>query len=271
MRLLLLPLFLWMTLFAQAPNIFLLKSYDETIDVEGWLMSEKLDGVRAIWDGRRLLSRSGRVFDVPAWFIKDFPPFAIDGELWTTRGDFEHITSIVNTRHPHDGWKEITYNIFEVPEAPGGLRQRLQKLQRYLDANAIAHVRIIKQTMVKDRLHLKRYFDEVVMGGGEGVVLRKADVPYYIGRKSESLKYKPFNDDECTVTGYVPGKGRFEGLVGALLCQWEEMVIRIGSGLSDHDRVEPPRIGEQITFKYHAFTKKGIPKYPVYLRVRHLK
>lgn len=270
MRSLLFTLLFATTLLAQAPNIFLLKSYDETMDVQGWLMSEKLDGVRAIWDGKRLLSRSGRVFDTPAWFTDHFPPYAIDGELWTRRGDLEHITSIVNTRHPHDGWKEITYNIFEVPEAPGGLRQRLQKLQHYLDAKPIAHIRIIKQTMVKDKLHLKQYFDDVVLGGGEGMVLRKPDVPYYVGRKNEALKYKPFKDDECTINGYIEGKGRFEGMVGALLCQWKELQIRIGTGLSEHDRQHPPKVGETITFKYQGLTKNMLPRHSVYLRVRHL-
>ena len=79
---------------------------------DGWLMSEKLDGVRAYWDGKKLLSRSGKEFATPTWFTKDFPPFAIDGELWSKRGDFENISSITSVKKPHDGWKDITYNIF---------------------------------------------------------------------------------------------------------------------------------------------------------------
>ena len=31
-------------------------------------MSEKLDGVRAFWDGKELISRTGDVFHAPAWF-----------------------------------------------------------------------------------------------------------------------------------------------------------------------------------------------------------
>ncbi len=269
MKTLLTTLLLWTTLFGQGPDIFLLKSYDETMDVNGWLMSEKLDGVRAIWDGEKLISRGGRVFDAPKWFTKDLPPFAIDGELWTKRGDFEHITSIVNTRHPHSGWKAITYNIFEVPDAPGGLLTRLQKLQDHLDTYPSLYIRVIPQMLIRNRENLKSFFDEVIEGNGEGVVLRRPDVPYYVGRKSDSLKYKGFSDDECIVTGYLPGKGKFEGLVGAIECHWKEMKIRIGSGLTKETRTHPPKIGETITFKYWNLTYKGKPKYPVFLRARH--
>ena len=100
---------------AKKPNLLLLKSYHNDTNVTNWLMSEKLDGVRAYWTGERLISRSGKAFAVPKWFTKGFPPFEIDGELWTSRGDFENVISIVNKQTAHDGWQQITYQIFEVP------------------------------------------------------------------------------------------------------------------------------------------------------------
>ncbi len=96
------------SLFAEKPNLLLLKSYSDDVNVTNWLMSEKLDGVRAYWDGKELISRNGKVFAPPKWFVKDFPPFEIDGELWTKRGDFEHIVSIVNDYTPHEGWRDIS-------------------------------------------------------------------------------------------------------------------------------------------------------------------
>jgi len=78
MRLLL--LLLPILLFASKPNLLLLKVYTDQ-NVTGWVMSEKLDGIRAYWDGKRLLTRSGKVIHAPDWFLKDYPPFAIDGEL----------------------------------------------------------------------------------------------------------------------------------------------------------------------------------------------
>ena len=77
-------------IFADKPNLLLLKSYKDDINVTNWLMSEKLDGVRAYWDGKRLISRNGREFAVPKWFINDFPPFEIDGELWRKRPNIHY-------------------------------------------------------------------------------------------------------------------------------------------------------------------------------------
>ncbi len=81
---------------------------------------------------------------------------------------------------------------------------------------------------------------------------------------------KSFSDDECVVTGYTKGHGKFEGLVGALLCEWKDRVLKIGSGLSNEDRKNPPVEGSEITFKYNGLTKYGNPKFPVFLRVRNL-
>ena len=64
-------------------------------DVGGWLASEKLDGVRAYWDGRNLLSRNGKILAAPGGWSAHFPPFALDGELYTARGEFEKIQSTV--------------------------------------------------------------------------------------------------------------------------------------------------------------------------------
>ncbi len=113
-------------LLAEKPKLLLLKTYKDQ-NISGWVMSEKLDGIRAYWDGRKLISRGGKVMHAPKYFTKDFPPFAIDGELWTKRSDFSHISSIVRDKVPSDEWRQVTYNIFEVPNATGGLFERLKK------------------------------------------------------------------------------------------------------------------------------------------------
>ena len=261
--------FLWIPLFAEKPNLLLLKNYNKDINVSNWLISEKLDGVRAYWNGKELISRSGKAFAAPIWFTKDFPPFEIDGELWTKRGDFENIISIVNRQSPHDGWKEIAYHIFEVPNQKGGLLQRLNILETWLEKNSNDFIKIIPQKRCKSSEHLKKLLDEVEAKGAEGLVVRNPDTPYMDSRSNSSLKVKKSSDDECVVTGYTKGNGKFEGLVGALLCEWkEDKVLKIGSGLSLEDRKNPPKVGSEVTFKYNGLTKYGNPKYPVFLRVR---
>lgn len=254
---------------AEKPNLLLLKSYNNDINVTNWLISEKLDGVRAYWNGKELTSRSGKTFASPEWFTKDFPPFEIDGELWTKRGDFENIISIVNQQEAHEGWREIGYYIFEVPHQKGGLLKRLEILKAWLVKNPNDFIKIIPQKRCKSSQHLKQLLDEVEAKGAEGLVVRNPETPYMDSRSNSSLKVKKSSDDECVVIGYTKGNGKFEGLVGALLCEWKEnKTLKIGSGLSVEDRKNPPKVGDEVTFKYNGLTKYGNPKYPVFLRVR---
>ena len=262
---LILPLFL----FASKPDLLLLKTYKDDLHVAAWLMSEKLDGVRAYWDGKKLISRGGKVFKTPAWFTKDFPPFEIDGELWSKRGDFDNISGIVRTQIPHEGWKQLTYNIFEVPNQKGGLEQRLKVLEIYLSTQPNRYIKIIKQTTCKDKNHLKTFLKEIEDKGGEGVVIRNVNAPYINKRTSQALKVKSFDDTECEVVGYSKGKGKYKNVVGSLMCKMKNgQIIKIGSGLSDKLRDNPPKIGIIITFKYQGLTKNGKPRFPVFLRVR---
>ena len=252
-------------LLAQKPNLLLLKTYKGQ-NISGWVMSEKLDGIRAYWDGKQLLSRGGKVIHAPKWFTKNYPKFEIDGELWTKRKDFENISSIVRDKTPNlIEWKKITYNIFEVPNAKGGLFQRLEKVKPY--ENNI--IKIIPQIKVKNKQHLETFLKEIESKGGEGVVVRDPLALYISKRTSKVLKVKSFLDTECKVIGYTKGKGKFTGLVGALICKLDNGTeFKIGSGLTNNMRKYPPKIGDTITFKYKEFTKYGKPRFPIFLRVR---
>jgi len=265
-----LVLFLPFFLYAQKPDLLLLKTYKENVDVSGWLMSEKLDGVRAYWDGKKFISRGGHEYKAPKWFTKDFPPFEIDGELWSKRGDFDTISGIVRRQTPHEDWIKLTYNIFEVPNQKGGLISRLNVLKEYLKRHPSKYIRVIKQFTCKDKEHLKTFLQEIEKKGGEGVVVRNPNALYINKRTTQALKVKSFDDTECIVIGYKQGKGKYSGKVGSLICkQSNGQIINIGSGLSDSLRDNPPSIGTNITFKYNGLTTKGKPRFPVYLRVRN--
>jgi len=263
-----LSLLLPILLFAQKPNILLLKTYKDQ-NISGWVMSEKLDGIRAIWDGKDLFFRSGKKINAPAWFTVNYPPFSIDGELWTKERDFENISSIVRDKIPNDiQWKQIKHYIFEVPNAKGNLFQRLKKVQPY--QNDI--IKVIPQIKVKNKQHLKQFLKTIEEKGGEGVVVRDPNTPYISKRTSKALKVKSFKDTECEVIGYTKGKGKFDGMVGAIVCKLSNNIkFKIGSGFSMKDRKNPPKIGDIITFKYKEFTKYGKPRFPVFLRVRYKK
>ncbi|MBS9778884.1 MAG: DNA ligase [Campylobacteraceae bacterium] len=255
-------------LYAKSPELLLLKSYKDQ-NISGYLMSEKLDGIRAYWDGKNLLTRSGKKIHAPKWFTKLLPPFEIDGELWSRRGQFEYIQSIVMDKKPSKKWREITYNIFEVPNQKGSLMERLEVLKKYLKSHKLLHVKITKQITCKNKNHLEKFFKEVKNKGGEGVVLHDPKALYIAKRTSKALKYKDFLDDECEVVSYHKGKGKYEGMLGSFTCKLKNGVtFKIGSGLIDKERRNPPAIGQMITFKYQGLTKYGKPRFPVFLHVR---
>ena len=250
--------------FAQKPKLLLLKVYKEQ-NISGWVMSEKLDGIRAYWNGKHLISRGGKIIHAPKWFTKDYPPFEIDGELWTKRGDFDHISSIVRDNIPSKEWHQITHNIFEVPNAKGNLFERLKKVKPYESKI----IRIIPQIPLKSKKEMQKFLHLVESKGGEGVVVRDPNAPYIDKRTSKALKVKSFYDTECKVIQVLKGKGKYSNEMGSLKCQLpNKTVFKIGSGFSDKERKNPPKIGDSVTFKYKEMTKNGKPRFPVFLRVR---
>jgi DNA ligase-1 len=268
MKTILVLLLFLQSVFAQKPDLFLLKTYDKNIDVVGWVMSEKLDGVRGFWDGQKLISRGGKVFNPPKWFIKNFPTFAIDGELWTKQNDFENIVSIVRSKKDK-GWKTIKLMVFEVPNQESGLLDRLNILEKYLAKKPHSYIEIIKQTVIKTKSQVSDFLEEVTNKKGEGVVLRNPNISYKTGRLSSALKVKKHFDDECIVQEILAGKGKYQNKMGAIKCKIKNgKIFKIGSGFKDSERENPPKIGTTITFKYYGLTKKGNFKYPVFLRIR---
>ena len=253
-------------------------------NVGGWLASEKLDGVRAYWDGRNLLSRNGKILAAPGSWSAYFPPFALDGELYTDRGEFEKIQSIVMDKAPNEeAWSEIKFYVFDVPEAGGGLLKRLGELEKFILQNPQVgqNLKIIKQVKVKDNTEFEAFTEAVIAKGGEGAVVREPNAPYERKRSKNALKYKKFKDAECEVTEVNAGTGKYAGLMGSVTCKSlgaagsssDEQIPRgvkfkIGSGFSDEERANPPKIGSIITYKYQNLTVKGLPRFPVFLRVR---
>jgi DNA ligase 1 len=256
-------------IYAAEPELLLLNKYRPGQDITGWYISEKLDGVRAWWNGHALISRKGNRFAAPDWFTRGFPPFELDGELWIDRGRFEEVASITSRAEPHAGWSRLSYQIFEVPNAPGGLDARLQRLRDYLLKQPLERIHIIPQTRCTGTDDLQARLAEVEAAGGEGLVLRNPTALYETGRSDNALKVKSYDDMEGEVIGYRPGKGKYTGEVGALQVRIDgNRKFYIGSGLTDLLRKEPPPMGSLITFKYYGLTEQGIPRFASFLRVR---
>lgn len=260
---------LFSAVYTIAAELMLPQVYTQQVDVSGWLMSEKLDGVRGYWDGKQLLSKNGNVFYPPAAFVRDLPPFPLEGELWGGRGTFEQTVSIVKKQQPHDGWLQLRFAIFDVPQAPGGFTARLANANGWFGAHPSTYAFVIPQSPVRDHVHLQQELQRIEELGGEGLIVRMPDAFYAGGRRPEILKVKNYQDAEATVVAHLPGKGRNEGRLGSLLVALDDGTqFKIGSGFSDVERQSPPPVGAVVTFKFYGTYQSGIPKFPSFMRIR---
>ena len=253
-----------------APALLLANVYREDLDVSRYWVSEKLDGVRAYWDGERLRFRSGRLVAAPAWFTAGFPRHALDGELWIGRGRFDLVSGIVRKQDPVDTeWRQVRYRVFELPDAPGDFSTRLARLGEIVLAAGVPWLQRVNQFRVADAAALKRRLDAVVQAGGEGLMLHLAEAPYLTGRSDALLKLKPWLDAEATVVGHLPGQGKYAGVLGALLVEMPDgRRFRLGAGMTDAQRRAPPALGAQITYRYRELNQNGLPRFASFLRIR---
>ena len=255
----------------KAPALSLANVYHDGVDAAQYWVSEKLDGVRAYWDGNALYSRQGNRFHVPAWFVKDFPKTPLDGKLWMGRGAFETLSGIVRRKKPNDeDWRNIRFMVFDLPADSADFAGRLRRLKKIFSAIKSPQIGLVEQFRVADSAELKTTLRRVVSQGGEGLMLRKAVSRHKAGRSDDLLKLKLHEDAEAIVIAHLPGKGKYKGMLGALLVETSDgKRFKLGSGFSDQERRQPPPIGAIVTYKHYGKTRKGIPRFASFLRIRN--
>ena len=243
-------------------------------DLSNWMWSEKLDGVRAMWDGRRdLVSRNGVVFKAPVSFTSSLPRgITLDGELWIDRGMFHDTVSVIRTRPV---WTPLVkFMIFDVwsPEIKNlCFLDRFSWFQNSSHFSRLDdHVRMVKSLplLTGHPDEIRTLMSDILNKGGEGLILRDPSGMYIPGRQSASrsgiLKVKPFLDDEGQVISVSLGAGR-KGSV--TVRDTAGRIFKIGSGFRSSE--PPPEIGSVITF---GFTSRhedtGIPRFPRFVRAR---
>lgn len=251
-----------------APQLSLANTYQAGVDLSHYWISEKLDGVRAYWDGERLTSRGGKPILPPAWFTVGFPRQPLDGELWMGRGTFDRMSAAARQEVPDpEVWRQVRFMVFDLPASPAPFGDRLRELGELLLPPPTPYLALIDQFRVRDHDDLMDHLAAVVSKGGEGLMLHRADALYRAGRSNDLLKVKPYLDAEARVIAYLPGKGRLEGMLGALLVEeGNGLRFRLGTGFTDAQRRSPPPIGSLVTFKYHGRTARGLPRFPSFLR-----
>lgn len=252
-----------------APALLLAHTWGNDVDLTDWWMSEKLDGVRAYWDGKQFISRQGNVYHAPDFFTAGLPDAPLDGELWLARKAFQRCVSIVRRQDKSEHWRSIRFLAFDMPAAGGAFEERLEELRERLASNRPEFAEVHQHFRCRGVDHLREELAKVEAQGGEGLMLRQPGSHYEAGRSTTLLKVKTFHDAEARVVEHLAGAGRHKGRLGALSVELPDgTTFSVGTGFSDAQRENPPAVGSIITFRYQELSDRGVPRFPSFVRVR---
>ena len=259
-----------------------------------WYLSEKYDGIRAIWTGTKLITRAKREFSwVPRWFLDKLPQgFPLDGELIVPGVPFGYFSSISIQKEcaeANEKWLRVRYFIFDTPICDNPFFNRLNLLKdkiNHLDSQ-IELVKFTEVNEIKDGFDiLNRMFDNVTKNGGEGVMLVNKMSMYAFGKRSRmSLKYKKIHEGEAEVIEFCEGTGKYTGILGKLKCKLPNgNTFYCGTGFNDIQRNNYiftgtgvvvgnakgcPKLGDTITYScMEIISKTGVPRMSVYKGIR---
>ena len=215
------------------------RSWDNATDLSGWWMSEKLDGVRAYWDGKQFLSRQGNLFHAPDWFVPALPDQAARRRTLdrTARSSSAPSASSAGRTRAISGRKSASSSSTPPPDAAAS--RTASSLSNALATAKAKYARPHEHELCKDRPPPPE-LARVESLGGEGLMLRQPGSKYEAGRSSTLLKVKTFHDAEARVIGHQPGAGRHKGRLGALVVDLPNGTqFSVGTGFSDAERDTP--------------------------------
>ena len=221
----------------EAPPLLLAESWDNATDLTGWWMSEKLDGVRAYWDGKQFLSRLGNLFTPPTGSSRACPTSPLDGELWLDRKKFQRTVSIVRRQDKSDHWKEIRYVVFDAPKLDKASRSGSQFVRRVPRSDNGRPMPSLTSTSSAGHGPPAAELARVEALGGEGLMLRAAglEVREPAGRRRCSRSRRstmPRHASSGTCRA-----GRHKGRLGALFVELPDgTTFSVGTGFSDAQR-----------------------------------
>ncbi|MDZ7938800.1 MAG: DNA ligase [Rhodoferax sp.] len=261
---------------ARAPALMLANVYHPSISLADYWVSEKYDGIRGYWDGQQLLTRGGESVQAPAWFTAGWPATPLDGELWAGRGQFARASSTARQQLPDEAaWRGMRFMVFDMPAHGGTFTERISAIHATVALIAQPWVVAVAQTRATTHPDLQAQMRRVVKAGGEGLMLHRGASLYSATRNGDLLKVKPHEDAEARVIGHQVGTGKFAGLLGALLVETVAsgnaaapgLRFKIGTGLTEAQRRDPPPVGSVVTYRYRGLTDAGVPRFASFVRM----
>lgn len=236
----------------------------------GWWASEKLDGIRAMWDGKIMVTRQGYEIPLPMYLKKLLPTDVhLDGEMYFGRQKFESTgllrrNSVSDNELRRAGLKFMVFDVIDEKIGTEGrheIGKKIVKQARERCDERVCPIRWVRQAKVRSRDDLAKMLRDVVDKGGEGLMIKRPFSYYEKKRTSNLLKIKPIKRGEGTVVGYKKNK---DGNIGSIRIEFGTVFLYAG-GLTVDEKTNAQTLfpmGSTIAFHYNELTKNGVPRHP---------
>jgi len=200
-----------------------------------------------------------------------------DGEI--TSGSFNNTVSVA--RKKDEQAVDAIFNIFDIlPEClfrkdvkegsdhPYSLRR--QVLEELMASVKAGPLKLLPRYLVSSVEEIHTLYQSVRASGLEGLIIKEPTAKYWRKRNHAWMKIKAEETLDLYVTGWEPGTGKYEGMIGALIVNHKGVSVNVGSGLSDTLRQEDPAeiVGRMIEVEYHEVTPDGSLRHPRFKRFR---
>lgn len=251
----------------------------------------KMDGLRCnvvVNDGTvTFYSRNGKTFDLLGNLEQEFIDAArgincvFDGELLVTKNgkvvDRQTGNGILNKANKGTIGKEeaalITMTVWDIISYDNWIDGKesmiyIHRYNRLIGLNLGGKINLVPSTEVKSLDEAKVVYENYYARGYEGIILKNTDTIWEPKRSQTQVKFKGEETTSLHVVGIQDGNGKYEGQIGSLICESEdgELMVNVGSGLTDEDRLRTDFIGKIIEVKYNAKIKsKGSDTWSLFL------
>ena len=247
----------------------------ESEDPRGWYISEKLGGIRCLWNGLEMWSKNGTQYNIPDYFVSRLPKSPLDGELYMERGTLSKCMMIVKKKSTDPDyekeWNNMWFVVYDAPEAPGNFRQRLQALKEYFEKSDGLYIRLHEYRICEGKADAQRELEQIQKEGREGIVLREGNSPYTKGRSKFVLERRSHFEARAEVIEHIKGKSKSGSeIVASLRVRTSDgKEFLINRGITDDIRQHPPAVGSEIIYKFSGELDSGKPKAPVFIKAAY--
>jgi len=248
----------------------------------------KLDGIRCLKIKKSLIGRNGKSISNEKLYeyLKDVfneENYIFDGELYSHELTFNDILSQINSdnKELHPSIKYTTYDLLTLDEwknkkCETNYNDRWMKIKNFI--NSKENCEWIGGIVCESLKQLNEYYEKCLSDGYEGIMVKDPKGKYEWKRVKQHImgKIKPTEDFDLIIKDFQEGEGRNEKSLGAFICDFNGISVKVGSGFDDKQRKEfwenkNNLLNTWITVKAQEITKDGSLRFPVFVRIRDNK